>query len=85
MKEVEEVEVEVVEVGSEGRGGWVKLDEDKNEQGWVDTNALRRVGVELDDEWEYHQADAMRLRRRRRRRRGHGWVTVILLPPPSPN
>ncbi len=25
----------------------VKLDKEKSEQGWVDTNALRRVGVEL--------------------------------------
>ncbi len=44
-----EVEVEVdVEVE-------VKLDEERSERGWVDTNALRRVGVELDDEWGHEQ------------------------------
>ena len=32
------------------------MDEVKSEQGWVDTNALRRVGVELDDEWGHEQA-----------------------------
>ena len=35
----------------------VESDEERSEHGWVDTNALRRVGVELDGEWGREQAD----------------------------
>ena len=34
----------------------VESDEERSEHGWVDTNALRRVGVELDDNWGHEQA-----------------------------
>ena len=46
------------------------MDEVKSEQGWVDTNALRRVGVELDGEWGREQADNIMYTLHRRRRRG---------------
>ena len=60
----------------------------------VDTNALRRVGVELDEDWEHEQACGTRAmlqggRRQYTRELGTAaqnrrrcWVTVITPPPP---